>query len=101
MPYENEEMEMSTPCIHCGEIFDLYDGYSSEKWHENKTICESCFEKEKAEIEEDDRWCAINSEVASALYGLYKEEKLLHRLSDNNKKKIKELSALLDGSSSV
>lgn len=47
-------MEMPTPCQHCGELFDLLDGYGSDKWYRNTTICEQCYRLEEKEIEEDD-----------------------------------------------
>ena len=49
---ENYDFEMPTPCQHCGEIFDLNDGFGSEKWYPNTVICEECYRKEEAEIEE-------------------------------------------------
>lgn len=95
MNYETEEMEMPTPCTHCGEIFDLNDGYGSEKWHPNTVICESCYEKEKEEIEEDERWETINIDLTNALYGLDKEENLKDRLDSKNIDLIKKIAPLL------
>lgn len=95
MNYENEEMEMPTPCTHCGEIFDLNDGYGSEKWHPNTVICESCYEKEDEEIEEDERWETINIDLTNALYGLDKEENLKDRLDSKNIDLIKKIAPLL------
>lgn len=89
-----EEMEMPTPCQHCGEIFDLNDGYGSEKWHPNIVICENCHEKEEAEIEEDERWESINIELSNALYGLEKEENLWSKLDDDNKKSLNKIFRL-------
>lgn len=51
---EEYEYEMPTPCVHCGKIFDLNDGYCSRKWHKDTTICEECHEKEEQEIERDE-----------------------------------------------
>lgn len=48
------EMEMPTPCVHCGVIFDLNDGYGSEKWHKDIVICEKCFREEELELDRDD-----------------------------------------------
>lgn len=84
MNYENEEMEMPTPCTHCGEIFDLNDGFGSEKWYPNTVICKSCYEKEKEEIEDDDHWETINIDLTNALYGLDKKENLKDKLDKNN-----------------
>ena len=49
-----EQMEMPTPCEHCGKTFDLNDGRRSNKWHLDITICEQCGIAEMQEIEEDD-----------------------------------------------
>ena len=95
MTYENEEMEMPTPCEHCGEWFDLNDGYGSEKWHPNTVICENCYEKESEEIEEDDHWESINIDLTNALYGLEKKENLRDRLDCDNIDLIKKIAALL------
>lgn len=92
---DNEEMEMPTPCIQCGETFDLNDGYGSEKWHENTVICKSCFEKESDELEDDDRWEGINIDLTNALYSLDKEENLKHRLDKDNQDMIKKIASLL------
>ncbi len=48
---ETDEMEMPTPCQHCGEWFDLNDGCPSEKWYPNTVICEKCGEQEEKIIE--------------------------------------------------
>lgn len=82
--FDYEQMEMPTPCQHCGEIFDLNDGYGSEKWHKNVVICEKCYREEEAEIEEDERWEGINIEISNALYHL-KEEGAWGKLSDVNR----------------
>lgn len=88
-------MEEPTLCIHCDEWFDLSDGYASEKWHENITICETCHEKEENEIEEDDRWESINVDLTNALYNLDQEKELSIRLEDNNKAMILLIAKLL------
>lgn len=49
-----DEMEMPTPCVNCGEWFDLNDGYGSTKWHPNITICDACHDEEEKEIEKDE-----------------------------------------------
>lgn len=87
---EIEQMEMPTPCEHCGEIFDLNDGYPSEKWHENITICEKCHNEEELEIEEDGRWDNINTDVSNALYEL-KEEGSWLKLTPENQKLIQQI----------
>lgn len=70
---EDYGFEMPTPCQHCGEIFDLNDGRASDKWYKNTVICETCWDKEQEEIEEDDRIYEVNLEVSNALYGFDKE----------------------------
>lgn len=95
MFYENEEMEMPTPCQHCGEIFDLNDGYGSEKWYKNTVICENCYREEEKEVEEDERWEEINIEVSNALYGLDKETNISKFLDEENKTLILTISKLL------
>lgn len=63
-----EKMEMPTPCQKCGEIFDLLDGYDSEKWYPNTTICASCFKKEEKEIEVDEEISELKESLADAEY---------------------------------
>ena len=82
---ENYDFEMPTPCQHCGEIFDLNDGFGSEKWYPNTVICEECYRKEEEEIEEDERWETVNNELSNALYGLDKEDGAWDKLSDENR----------------
>lgn len=48
-----EHMEEPTKCIHCGEWFELSDGYESEKWHPDITICEKCNAEEIKETSKD------------------------------------------------
>lgn len=91
-----EEYDMPVPCEHCGKLFELNDGYASEKWHPNVVICESCHGQEIKEIEEDDRWEDINIDLSNALYGLDKEENLLQRLDPDNIELLKKLAKLLD-----
>ena len=93
--FEDEEMDMPTPCANCNEIFDLNDGYGSEKWYPNITICEKCHEDEEAEIEEDERWETINDEIGEALYGMDKDEDFIKRISSENKELILKLASLL------
>ena len=80
----DEEMDMPTPCQHCGESFDLDDGGASEKWYPNTIICETCSAKEDMEVEDDERWETINNEISNALYDLEDEENLKSRLSEDN-----------------
>lgn len=94
MHYNYEEMEMPTPCVVCGKIFDLNDGYGSEKWHPNTIICEECFRKEEKEIEEDERWEEINLDIINALY-VIKDEDILEKLDDDNKSLILNLAKKL------
>ena len=84
------EMEMPTPCLQCGETFDLTYGYESEIFHPGKTICESCNEQEQAEAEEQERWEEINIELYNALYG-FREKHAWKNLSDDNRKELESL----------
>lgn len=54
MSNEYEEMEMPTPCQHCGKWFDLDDGVASDKWYPKTVICEECGLLEEKEIEIDE-----------------------------------------------
>lgn len=86
-----EEMEMPTPCQHCGEIFDLNDGCRSDEWYPNTIICPECGEKEELEVEENERWEEINTELENALYGLSDEKDVWIKLSIENQKTIIDL----------
>jgi hypothetical protein len=86
-----EPMEMPTPCEHCGTIFDLNDGYRSDKWHDGIVICAKCHEEEEREIEEDERWETINLEISNALYGLDKEDGAWAKLEHENRALIIQL----------
>jgi lysyl-tRNA synthetase class I len=92
---EFEEYDMPVPCEHCGKLFELNDGYASEKWYPNIVICESCHEQEEKEIEEDDRWEDINIDLSNALYGLDKEENIRARLAPDNINLLNKISRLL------
>ena len=82
--FETEELEMPTPCEHCNTIFDLNDGYGSEKWHPNITICANCHQEEEKEIEEDEYWETVNVELSNALYGIDKKEEVWKKLNKEN-----------------
>lgn len=82
------EMEMPTPCTHCGEIFDLNDGCASDKWYRDTIICEKCSDEEQKEIEEDERWEDINIEVSNALYSLDQEKNIKNLLTKENQELI-------------
>ena len=86
------EMEMPTPCAHCGEIFDLNDGSASDKWYRDTIICEKCSDKEQKEIEEDERWEDINIEVSNALYSLDEEKNIKNLLSKENQELIMKIT---------
>ena len=91
----DEEMDMPTPCQHCGELFDLNDGGTSENWYPNTIICEKCSTQEDKEIEEDERWETINNEISNVLYDLEDEEKLKSRLNEANILKILKIAQKL------
>lgn len=62
-------MECPCPCEICGTIFDLEDGYPSERLKNsfgNIVICEECGEKEKAEIELNDELDEIKESIEDA-----------------------------------
>ena len=70
-------MEMPTPCNHCGKIFDLNDGYGSEKWYPNIIICEPCHYKEEAEIEREEEIENLIEAIRDAEWTLkYSQERL-------------------------
>lgn len=91
-----EEMDMPTPCQHCGELFDLNDGGTSGKWYPNTIICPQCSDEEDKEIEEDERWETINDEISNALYDLENEENLKSRLDEDNILKILKIAQKLN-----
>lgn len=77
----NENMEMPTPCQHCGNWFDLNDGVGSEKWHPNTVICEECADLEEKEMDRDDLIRSLKAELADAEWTV-----------ENCRKRLKELS---------
>lgn len=53
--FEDEDEDfMPVPCQRCNKIFDLNDGFVSEKWYPNTVICRTCNKKEEEEIEQED-----------------------------------------------
>jgi hypothetical protein len=66
--YDNQEMEMPTPCQKCGEIFDLLDGAGSEKWFPSTVICKSCSDKEQDEITIDEEVLELRNNISDALW---------------------------------
>lgn len=74
-------IEMPTPCIHCGDIFDLNDGWPSDKWYKNTTICDKCYQEEKEEIERDEElehWLEVKE---NAEYDLREAKASLKKLN--------------------
>lgn len=63
-------MEMPTPCQKCGDVFDLNDGLTSEKWFPNTIICEQCGEVERGEIDRDEEIESLNEQIEEAEYTL-------------------------------
>lgn len=57
---------MPTPCNNCDMIFDLHDGYRSEKWFPDVTICEDCHDLEEKEIEMDAEIESMEDEISDA-----------------------------------
>jgi hypothetical protein len=83
---DGEDYEMPTPCEHCGKIFDLNDGYGSEKWHPDIVICEKCHNEEKKEIERDEEIENIENELGDAYITINdcveRAEKIGYKLQD-------------------
>jgi len=87
--YDLEQMEMPTPCEHCGKTFDLNDGRRSNKWHLDIIICEQCGIEEMQEIEEDDIVEVANHDLGEALFDF--KERGWGKVSDENKALIIQL----------
>jgi hypothetical protein len=75
-----EHMEEPTPCIHCGEWFDLQDGYESEKWHPNTTICDNCRAQEIEEISKDEEIEDLTENLSDAEDNVVRYRKRLREL---------------------
>lgn len=88
---DDDEMDMPTPCMKCGKIFDLNDGVGSEKWFPNTVICEKCGNEEEAEIERDEEIKEMKDGLSDAKYNVNFYTKELKRLgiSDDEISKIK------------
>ena len=67
-------MEMPCPCQKCDRIFDLNDGYASEKWFKGTIICEKCHDEEEQEIEEDERAESIYDDFKEAAYSVVNDD---------------------------
>lgn len=83
---EDEEMEMPIPCENCGRIFDLNDGYGSEKWYPTIVICEECHNVEQEEIETDDDIEDCQNAISDAEYTLKERGAELIELNEKLKK---------------
>jgi hypothetical protein len=77
---ESEEMEMPTPCTHCKKIFDLNDGYGSDKWYPNIVICEACHREEEKEIERDEEIQELKETISNAEYDIKQAKARLKEL---------------------
>jgi hypothetical protein len=75
-----ENMETPCPCEHCGEWFDLQDGYGSEKWHPNIVICKKCHLEEEAEIENDEEIEGLVESLSEAQWSVKHDTKELAKL---------------------
>jgi hypothetical protein len=80
------DIEMPTPCQHCGIIFDLHDGTASELWYPNTIICDSCGNIEEREIEVRDEIANLHNEIEDAEWTI-KNSNL--ELDENLKKLLK------------
>ena len=77
------EMEMPTPCQKCGEIFDLNDGISSEKWYIDTVICESCGRIEADEMEKDEEIQDLKAGIEDAVFTIKENHARLKELEKN------------------
>jgi len=57
---------MPIMCEKCDKVFDLDDGYPSQKWFKDIVICPDCYEIEEKEIERDDEIEELTSEYQDA-----------------------------------
>lgn len=87
MAYETPDhnMEMPTPCQKCGGWFDLNDGYGSEKWFPNTTICEDCYHEEEKEIEHDEKVQELTDQISVLEWDIEDNKKELERLKEELK----------------
>ena len=74
------DMEMPTPCVNCGKVFDLHDGRGSQKWYPNTVICKECYEKEQIEIERDEEIYELRNTIEDAKYQIEEARKRLKEL---------------------
>lgn len=82
-----EELDMPTPCVHCGNIFDLHNGYGSKKWYsrEQIIICPTCYEEEQKEIERDEEIETCLEIISAAEWDLEDAKKRLEAVNYNPK----------------
>jgi hypothetical protein len=71
------DIEMPTPCQHCGVIFDLHDGTTSELWYPNTIICDSCGDIEEREVELQDEMENLQLEIDDAEWTIENNNKEL------------------------
>jgi hypothetical protein len=71
------DIEMPTPCQHCGVIFDLDDGVGSESWYPGTVICETCADIEQSEIEVLDYIQMCELEIEDAKWQIKHSEREL------------------------
>lgn len=77
------KMEMPTPCERCNELFDLLDGRSSPRANYGLVICESCADKEKAEIEREEEIESLREQISEAEHTLLYAKERLRELGEN------------------
>lgn len=71
-------MECPTPCEKCGDVFELEDGFRSEKWFENIIICPECHKQEDEEIQIDAEVEQLREDLSEAQHTVkYATERLL------------------------
>lgn len=85
MHTHEEEMEMPTPCQHCGEWFDLNDGCGSVSWYPGTVICETCYKVEDKEMELSDDIENCRNAISDAEYMLKEQGEELVKLLQKQK----------------
>lgn len=93
---DNEELEMPTPCQKCGNIFDLNDGYGSEKWFPSTIICKSCFNIEEKEIEFDEEIEDLKNQIDDAEITIKLARERLSVIDPDGEYVVKEIEKITD-----
>jgi len=81
---EFDEDSLPTPCQHCHEWFDLYDGQRSDKWYPNTVICAKCAGEEEKEIEQDTEIEELRDAISDAEITIRDSKQRLKELGIND-----------------